>query len=161
GLYRAASTSHTNAGATLGTPAFMAPEQAAGASVDERVDVYALGAILYYLVSGATPHEGDTLEEMLHRVIAGDVRPVTARVRELPRDLAAIVNKAMALDPSARYPNAQGLADDLRRFLTGQLVVSHTYGARELVRRWVKRHRAAVTVALTALVVMAVVGVLS
>lgn len=161
GPYRAASASQTNAGAVLGTPAFMAPEQAAGTTVDERADVYALGAILYYLVSGAIPHQGDTLEEMVRRVIAGDVQPLTERVPEVPRDLAAIVNKAMALDPSERYPSAQGLAEDLRRFLTGQLVVSHTYGTRELVRRWMKRHRAALTVALAALVVVAVGGVSS
>jgi eukaryotic-like serine/threonine-protein kinase len=159
--YRSAATHHTTAGVILGTPAFMAPEQAARASVDERADVYALGAILYQVVSGATPHEGATLEEVVRRVITGDIRPLTEREPDVPRDLAAIVNRAMALAPSSRYPNAGGLAEDLRRFLTGQLVASHAYGVRELVRRWVKRHRAAVTVALVAFVVTAVVGAVS
>src|SRR5262245_26755803 len=145
----------------MGPPAYMAPEQAAGEAVDERADVYALGAILYHVVSGTIPHEGTTLDEMVQRVVSGDVRPLMEREPDVPRDLAAIVNKAMALEPSARYPNAQGLADDLRRFLNGQLVGSHRYGTRELIRRWVKRHRAAVTVALAALVVVGVVGITS
>jgi eukaryotic-like serine/threonine-protein kinase len=161
GPYRATSLDKTVAGAVLGTPAYMAPEQAAGQSVDERADVYALGAILYHVVSGTAPHEGNTLEELVQRVISGDVRRLTEREPEVPRDLAAIVTKAMALEPSARYANAQGLADDLRRFLTGQLVASHSYGTRELLRRWVKRHRGAVTVGLTALLVVAVVATLA
>ncbi|HEU4734439.1 MAG TPA: protein kinase [Kofleriaceae bacterium] len=161
GPYRAAGLDHTVAGAVLGTPTFMAPEQAAGEPVDERADVYALGAILYHVVSGKVPHEGTTLDEMVHRVIAGDVRPLTERAPEVPRDLAAIVTKAMALAPSERYANGQGFVDDLRSFLTGQLVGSYTYRPRELLRRWVKRHRAAVIVALTAFVVVAVVGVSS
>src|SRR5262249_40445302 len=139
----------------------MAPEQAAGESVDERADVYALGAILYHVVSGRAPHEGNTLEDMVQRVISGDVRPLTEREPDVPRDLAAIVTKAMARGSSERYSNAQGLADDLRRFLTGQLVGSHSYAMRELVRRWVKRHRGAVTVGLAALLVVGVVATLA
>ena len=161
GPYRAAGLDHTMAGAVLGTPAYMAPEQAAGQPVDERADVYALGAILYHAVSGAIPHEGTTLEEMVGRVIRGDVRPLAERVPEVPRDLAAIVTRAMAVDPSERYANAQGFAEDVRRYLTGQLVASHTYGTRELLRRWLKRHRAAVTVAAAAFAVVAVLGTLS
>ena len=161
GPYRTAALDKTVAGTLLGTPAYMAPEQAAGEPVDERADVYALGAIMYHVISGATPHEGNTLEEVVHRVISGDVRPLAEREPEVPRDLAAIVNKAMAVKSAERYPNANGLADDLRRFLTGQLVASHSYGTRELLRRWVKRHRAALTVALAALVVVAVVGIVS
>jgi len=122
--------------------------------VDERADVYALGAILYHVVSGTAPHEGTTLKEMVQRVRNGEVRPLTEREPDVPRDLAAIVTKAMAVEPSQRYSNAQGLADDLRRFQTGQLVASHTYATRELLRRWVKRHRAAVTAGLAALVVV-------
>src|SRR5262249_14964769 len=139
GPYRDAGVDRTVAGTLLGTPAYMAPEQATGDAVDERTDVYALGAILYHVVSGAIPHEGDNLEDVVSRVIGGDVRPLAERVPEVPRDLAAIVTKAMALEPAQRYPNAQGVADDLRRFLTGQLVASHAYGTRELVRRWLKR----------------------
>ena len=161
GPYRAASIDHTVIGAVLGTPAYMAPEQAAGEPVDERADVYALGAILYHVVAGTAPHEGTTFEEMVQRVIVGDIRPLAKREPAIPLDLAAIVTKAMARDPSARYANAQGFADDLRRFSTGKLVASHTYATRELLRRWVKRHRGAITVALTALVVLGVVATLA
>src|SRR3569623_2137283 len=161
GPYRGAGMDQTVVGSVLGTPAYMAPEQAAGEAVDERADVYALGAILYHVVSGANPHEGDTLEDMVSHVIGGEVRPLAEREPEVPRDLAAIVAKAMALDPAKRYPNAQVLADDLRRFSTGQLVASHTYRTRELVRRWLKQHRGAVMVAAASLLVLGVVGTLS
>jgi eukaryotic-like serine/threonine-protein kinase len=161
GPYRAAGLDQTAAGSLLGTPAYMAPEQAAGEPVDERADVYALGAILYHTICGTAPHEGTTLEEMVHGVVSGAVRPLTEREPEVPRDLAAIVSKAMAREPSGRYVTAQGLADELRRYLTGQLVASHTYRTGELLRRWVKRHRAAVTVALAALLVVGVVGIAS
>jgi WD40 repeat protein len=161
GPYRAASLDHTVAGSVMGTPAYMSPEQAAGDPVDERADVYALGAILYHVVAGTAPHEGDTLEAVVKRVIGGEVRRLTGREPGVPRDLAAIVNKAMTLEPAERYASAQGLADDLRRLLTGQLVASHSYGARELLRRWLKRHRGAVSVGLAAFVVLAVVGVVS
>jgi WD40 repeat protein len=159
GAYRAAGLDRTVGGVVMGTPAYMAPEQATGEPVDERADVYALGAILYHVVSGAIAHEGNTLEEMVQRVVSGGVRPLAEREPDVPRDLAAIVTKAMAVNPAERYPNAQGLAEDLRRFLNGQLVASHTYGTPELLRRWVKRHRAAVTVALAALVVVCFVGI--
>jgi WD40 repeat protein len=161
GPYRAVGLDQTAAGSMLGTPAYMAPEQAAGKPVDERADVYALGAILYHTICGTAPHEGTTLDEMVRHVVSGAVRPLTEREPEVPRDLAAIVNKAMALEPSGRYATAQGLTDDLRRYLTGQLVASHTYRTGELLRRWVKRHRAAVTVALAALLVVGVVGIAS
>jgi WD40 repeat protein len=161
GPYRGAGLDETVAGAIMGTPAYMAPEQAAGEAVDERADVYALGAILYHVISGAIPHEGKTLDEMVSRVIGGDIRPLVERVPEVPRDLAAIVSKAMARDPAKRYPNAQGFADDLRRFSTGQLVASHSYGTGELVRRWLKQHRGAVMVAAAALLVLSVFGTLA
>jgi eukaryotic-like serine/threonine-protein kinase len=161
GPYRSQDLHHTVAGTLLGTPTYMAPEQATGQPVDERADVYALGAILYHVICGTAPHEGTTLEEMVRHVVSGNVRPLTEREPTIPRDLAAIVNKAMALEPSGRYVTAQGLADDLRRYLTGQLVASHTYGTRELLRRWLKRHRGAVTVALAALLVVGVVGIVS
>src|SRR5262249_36114357 len=161
GPYRGTDAEHTVAGTLMGTPAYMAPEQASARPVDERADVYALGAILYHVVSGAIPHEGATLEEMVSRVVTGEVRPLTQRDPNVPRDLAAIVSKAMALEPADRYPNAQGFADDLRRYVTGQLVASHSYGTRELVWRWIKRHRAVLTVAVAALAVVGAVGIAS
>jgi tetratricopeptide (TPR) repeat protein len=137
----------TVAGTVLGTPAYMAPEQARGEAVDERADVYALGAMLYYLLAGTPPRSGTTVREVLAAAASERPRPVTEREPDAPPDLAAIVEKAMELEATRRYPTARELAEDLRRFQTGQLVSAHRYSPGELVRRWVRQHRAAVTVA--------------
>jgi tetratricopeptide (TPR) repeat protein len=137
----------TVAGAVLGTPAYMAPEQARGEAVDERADVYALGAMLYYLLAGTPPRSGTTVREVLAAAATERPQPVTEREPATPPDLAAIVEKAMEPGPARRYPTARELAEDLRRFQTGQLVSAHRYSPGELLRRWVRQHRAAVTVA--------------
>ncbi len=136
----------------------MPPEQARGLPVDERADVYALGAMLYFLLAGAPPHAGRSAEEALDAAAAGRVEPLERREPEAPPELAAIARQAMATAPGDRYPSARELAADLRRFQTGQLVRVHHYSTRELLRRFVKRHRAAVLVAsaLSAALVLAV-----
>ncbi len=151
----------TAAGEVLGTPAYMPPEQAEGAVVDERADVYAIGAILYHLLAGAPPYTGKTSLELLEAVKRGPPVPLTERQAGLPADLVAVVGRAMARATTARYDNARELAEDLRRFQSGQLVGAHQYSTRQLVRRWVRRHRTAVAVAGMAMVVLAVVGALS
>jgi tRNA A-37 threonylcarbamoyl transferase component Bud32/WD40 repeat protein len=148
-------------GAILGTPAYMAPEQAAGADVDERADVYAIGAMLYELLSGAPPHRGDTLDDVLRRVIAGDLEPLQRRAPDVPADLGAIVAKSMQRDPAARYRSARELADDLRRYVTGQLVAVYEYGPLERLARWIARNKAPVVVAGVATLILAVVGVIA
>ncbi|HSD28877.1 MAG TPA: serine/threonine-protein kinase, partial [Vicinamibacteria bacterium] len=148
----------TVTGTVLGTPHYMPPEQARGLPVDERADVYALGAMLYFLLTGAPPHAGRSAAEALAAAAAGDVEPVERREAEAPPDLVAVVRKSMAPSPAERYPSARELAADLRRFQTGQLVSAHRYSTRELLRRFVTRHRAALAVAsvLTAALVVAV-----
>jgi tetratricopeptide (TPR) repeat protein len=148
----------TVTGTVLGTPHYMPPEQARGLPADERADVYALGAMLYFLLSGAPPHAGRSAEEALAAAATGSIEPVEQREPDAPPDLVAIARKAMAVSPADRYPSAQELAADLRRFQTGQLVSAHRYSTRDLVRRFVKRHRAAVLVAsfLSAALVVAV-----
>jgi tetratricopeptide (TPR) repeat protein len=148
----------TVTGTVLGTPHYMPPEQARGLPADERADVYALGAMLYFLLSGTPPHAGRSGDEALAAAAAGAIEPIERREPEAPPDLAAIVRKAMAPSPADRYPSARELAADLLRFQTGQLVSVHRYSTGDLVRRFVKRHRAAVLVAsaLTAALVLAV-----
>ena len=148
----------TVAGAVMGTPQYMPPEQAEGRPVDARADVYALGAILYHLLTGAPPYEGTTAMAILIKVLSGPPAAVTERQPGVPRDLVALVDKAMARAPADRYPSAREFADDLRRFQTGKLVAAHHYTASERLRRWAQRNRTAVVVASIALVVVAAIG---
>jgi tetratricopeptide (TPR) repeat protein/tRNA A-37 threonylcarbamoyl transferase component Bud32 len=143
-----------------GTAQYMPPEQARGVT-DERSDVYALGALLYHLLAGEPPYDGDSSEEVLAQLESGAPLPLATRQPEVPVELTAIVDKAMARAPEARYPSARELAADLKRFQTGQLVSSHRYSTSELVRRWLLRHRLPVAVAAIAMVVLLVMGTFS
>ena len=151
----------TAAGNVMGTPAYMAPEQARGEEVDARADVYSLGALLYELLTGKPPHEGPSLADVLASAQKGQVTPVEERVPDAPPDLTAIVRKAMASEPRDRYPSAVEMAADLRRFQTGQLVTARHYSTTALVRRWIGRHRAIVAVAAAAAVALAVTAAVS
>jgi tetratricopeptide (TPR) repeat protein len=149
----------TVAGTILGTPHFMPPEQARGEPVDERADVYALGAMLYFLLAGAPPHAGSSGREALLAAAEGSIEPVDRLAPEAPPDLVAVVAKAMAAAPEDRYANGGDLASDLRRFETGQLVSAHHYSTGELLRRFLRQHRAemAVTAVLSAVLIGSVV----
>ena len=151
----------TVSGSVVGTPAYMPPEQARGEAVDQRADVYALGALLYKVLAGHAPYQGKHANEVIEQVKAGPPTPLGEREPDTPPDLLAIVSKAMARDPDDRYVTAAALAKDLERFQTGQLVGAHRYTAGQLVRRWLRRHRIAVGVALAAAAALAVVGVIS
>ncbi|HEY5944201.1 MAG TPA: serine/threonine-protein kinase [Kofleriaceae bacterium] len=151
----------TQHGAVMGTPSFMAPEQARGEASDERTDIYALGALLYTVLSGEPPHRGKTAQEVIDSVAAGRRMPIAQREPALPAELATIVEHAMAHDPAARFASAKDLAEELRRFAAGKLVASHTYSLGQLARRWVRRFRVPLAVAAVALVVLALGGVLA
>ena len=162
---RAPSTSEepilTVAGAVMGTPAYMPPEQARGEPVDERADVFSLGAMLYHLVAGAPPYAAKTATDVIAAAIEGKVEPLAKRAPDAPADLTAIIARAMAHEPAARYPTAQALAEELRRFQTGKLVAAHRYTVRERIGRFVRRHRAAVAIAAVALAAFVVLGTLA
>ena len=156
----ASSSAATVAGDVLGTPAYMAPEQARGQDVDERADVYALGAVLYHVLAGVAPFRG-SVEVALAQVLSGPPAPLAGLVPDAPPDLIAIVARAMAAEPSARYATAAELGAELKRFQRGKLVSAHQYTTWELVRRWVRRRRAVVAVSASAVLVLAVVGAVS
>jgi hypothetical protein len=143
----------TRAGVVYGTPGFMAPEQLRGAPVTEGCDVYALGATLYHLLSRKPPHFAKTADEMMKAAVAAPPTPIRELVEGVPRELEAIVDKALAHDPGVRYPNARALAEDLQRFLTGRLVAAHHYTPREKVMRFVRKNRG-VSAAVAALIVI-------
>ncbi|WP_224364028.1 WD40 repeat domain-containing serine/threonine protein kinase [Hyalangium versicolor] len=148
-------------GAVMGTPTYMPPEQALGHPVDERADVYALGAILYHLLAGTKPYDSGSSQEVLAQVVQGPPEPLDKRQRGIPADLLAIVAKAMSREPAGRYATARELAEDLRRFETGQIVRAHEYSWQERGRRFARRHRAVVAVTAVALLVLTGIGTVS
>jgi hypothetical protein len=149
---------HTQIGSVFGTPGFMAPEQARGEALDPRGDVYALGATLYQLLAGAPPHSGNSATEVIARTGSKAVTPVDAVAPGAPPELVAIVGKALAFDPAGRYPDAGALGEDVRRFLSGQLVAAHRYTPAQRFARFARRHRGSLGVAALALAAVAVVA---
>ena len=132
-------------GTILGTPAYMAPEQAAGKVRDTgpSADVYALGAILYECLAGRPPFHGATTLETLRQVLHDEPVPLARLVKKLPRDLATICHKCLAKEPARRYADAAALADDLRRFRDGEPIQARPSGPFERMVRWARRRPAA------------------
>jgi len=159
---RAPTDGETVEGSVLGTPAYMPPEQARGEQLDEHADVYAIGAILYHVLTGKRPFATVTdLADLVEHVAKHAPARIAELVPEAPAELIAIAEKAMARDASERYPTAEGLARDLRQFQAGKLVAAHSYSRMQLLRRWIARNAAAVAVASAALLVLAITGVLA
>ncbi|MBK7643305.1 MAG: protein kinase [Planctomycetes bacterium] len=153
----------TLGGDVLGTPAYMAPEQAFGRSADAspRADVYALGAMLYELLTGVRPyhseHSGLTSGAMLERVKAGPPVPIEELALAQPPELLAICRKAMQRDPEQRYANMEQLGEDLRAHLERRVVGAYETGAWAQARKWVLRNRA-LAASLAAVLLVLVAG---
>jgi WD40 repeat protein len=151
----------TTDGAVMGTPAYMPPEQAFGDPVDERADVYSLGAILYHVLSGSPPYVREGIDDVIERVRQGPPTPLEVVEPDAPAELVAIVTKAMAYRMEDRYRTAQQMAEELRNYATGRLVSAYAYGPWDYLARWVHRNRAAFVTALLGVLLLAGVGVYS
>jgi serine/threonine protein kinase/formylglycine-generating enzyme required for sulfatase activity len=147
--------------AILGTPEYMSPEQAAGKArmVGPSADIYALGVILYEMLTGHPPFRGVTWMDTVQLVLTAE--PVTPRrwQPKMPADLETICLKCLRKQPEKRYATAKDLADDLRRFLNGEPIVGRPVSPWEHFVTWVRRHPAAATmIALGSLLVCLMVG---
>jgi serine/threonine protein kinase len=150
-------THRTRAGAVLGTPEYMAPEQAQGRldEIGPGTDIFALGAILYQMLTGRTPFHAESVTEVMRRVVYE--QPVSPRVHhpKLARDLETICLKCLEKAPARRYATADDLADDLDAFLDGRPIAARPTGKLERVWKWAARRPA--VAALSAAVVLAFV----
>jgi serine/threonine-protein kinase len=136
----------------VGTPAYMAPEQAAG-RLDEMgptSDVCSLGSTLYHLLTGEPPFEADRTTDVLAQVKTGAFLPPSGRKKGVPRALEAICLKAMAMDPADRYITATDLGKDVEAWLADEPISARPDPLRERLRRWLKRRRTAVMATLAA-----------
>jgi hypothetical protein len=144
-----AGTARTQTGAIVGTPAYMAPEQVeAKKTVGPLADVWALGVILYEMLTGRAPFGGETPLETLALVLQNDPVPPRALQPKVPRDLETVCLKCLHKEPTRRYLSAAELAADLRRFLAGEPIKARPVSAAEHVLKWVRRRPAAAALAL-------------
>jgi serine/threonine protein kinase len=153
-----AGTGITASGAIMGTPSYMAPEQASGEGkkVGPAADIYALGAILYEMLTGKPPFKAATPLDTLMQVASEEPKPLSQLRAGLPRDLETICLKCLRKEPGQRYATAAALAEDLRRYLDGLPITARRSGRMERARRWCRRNP--VMTAMGVVVLLALAG---
>jgi len=153
----------TQAGAIMGTPSYMPPEQADSQTdlIDRRADIYSLGGTLYAMLTGVPPFRGSTPLNTISKVLGEPLVPPSKLRKSLPRDLAVICVKCLAKDPEERYATAKALADDLGRFLANQPIQARPPSLGDRLEKWVRRNRGLTIFAMVAagLLVAAALGV--
>lgn len=147
----------TRSGDILGTPSYMAPEQAAGniRGIGAHTDVYALGAILYEMLTGRAPFLGKTTMETLQQVLSDDPLPPSLLLPRIPRDLQTICMTCLNKDPGRRYASAEALAEDLRAFLSGEPIQARPTTRWERVVKWILRRPGTAFMLAAAVVILA------
>ena len=162
-LGKDADAEQTANGEVLGTPAYMAPEQARGEvdQIGDQTDVYSLGAVLYTVLTGHAPFQGKRSDEVLVKVIEGKPEPVTTAEPNTPAELASICHKAMANVPSERYPSAKDLAEEIQQYLSGGLVRAYEYRFSEHLGRFAARYKAILATAAVAVLLLLAGGIYS
>src|SRR5262249_33294372 len=143
----------------LGTPSYMAPEQAAGnnTKLTRATDVYGLGAVFYQLLTGHAPFAGGTTYETIKLLLETEPRPPRVWNPKVDRDLSTICSKCLAKDPQRRYPAALALAEDLERWLKHEPIQARPTRVVTRWRKWLQRNRSAAAVAMLSLALIAAV----
>jgi serine/threonine-protein kinase len=150
----------TRSGSLVGTPLYMAPEQARGdvRATDRRTDVYAIGATLYTIAIDRPPFAASTTVDLLLKILHEPPPSPRAVLPSLPRDLETVILKCLEKEPGSRYQSARDLASDLDRFLRGESIRARRPGALVTAARAVKRHRALSLISLAAVLVSSVLA---
>lgn len=144
----------TRTGLISGTPAYVSPEQAQGAVLDRRTDVYSLGVVLYEMLTESPPFAGSNAAGTLVRVLQEEPEPPRRRRPSIPADLETIVLKCLEKDPAQRYESARALAEDLDRWLEGDPIAARPAAWTYRAGKRLRKHRALVAVAAAALIVL-------
>lgn len=153
----------THTSAVLGTPAYMAPEQAAGRAEDITVaaDIYSLGAVLYELLTGQPPHQARTPLETIRQIVETEIAPVQRVNPAIAADLATICHKCLRREPAARYRSAHELTEDLERWLRNEPVHARPVTSVERLRYWVRRNPLSAGLASGMVVLLAATAIIS